>query len=87
VAAHGVQQPALGFVLRLLDHAGAGGHLRHPLGHGQRDEGAAHAEYRGIEQQAAHAAVTTGGGPLIDAEQAADDAQQEQDGDIGKQEQ
>ncbi len=86
VAANRVEQPALDIILRLRDHSRARRHLGHPFGYGQRNERAAHTEHGGEGEQTAHAAVTTAGRHLVDTEQMAHDAQQQQDREIGSDE-
>src|SRR5690606_14007222 len=81
---HGGEQPGLAFVARLGDQVQAGGALGHPLGHGQGNEGATEAEYRGEQQQGA---VVAQGDAEDVLQHAHDDAEQDQHRQVGGKEQ
>ncbi len=66
-----LQQPLLVAGARLADDLGAGGHLRHPLGDEQRNQGAGEAEHGAEHQQAAEVEVNpVGGHEPVETEQA-----------------
>ena len=83
----GLHQPGFRLVRGLADHVRPGRALGHPLRQQQRDEAAAHAEDRGVDQQGAmieaHPLVVEN---AIHAEQPQHDAQNQQNRDVGRQE-
>ncbi len=88
LTAHSLDQPPLNGVARLLDDVHAHRPLRHPLGEREGDERAAEAEHGGEDQQSpqveAGAALVE---DAVDPEQAQGDAQDHQDGDVGRKQQ
>jgi hypothetical protein len=86
--ANGVDQPALGGVRRLGDDLHAHHSLGRPLGHCERDEGAGEAHHRGKHQQRAEVQVhALRVEDALEPDQAEDDPQQHDDGQVGGEEQ
>ena len=83
---HGLEQPRLHRVARLVDDAHAHHAFGAPLGHQQRDDRAAETEHRGEHQQTVGAAALRGD-VLVEAEQPHGDRQHEHHGEVGDEEQ
>ena len=86
LAAHGFHQPLFGLGAWLLDDLGTDRHLGDPLRHQQRDQGAAHTEDGGKDQQAGQ--VEPGLiKKSIHTQQSGNHAQQQHDTEVGGNEQ